>query len=977
LKSAACGIVSKLASSRLSNFKTFELLMGLAEYRKKRDFRRTPEPKGTPQQRHEGPIFVVQKHAARRMHYDFRLEHDGVLKSWAVPKGPSLNPQEKRLAVEVEDHPLEYATFEGTIPEGEYGGGTVLVWDRGRWISDSDVAQALKKGHLHFRLEGTKLRGGWNLVRMPRSDGDKPVWLLIKSRDEEARRSEEADIVGKHPDSVASGRTLDEIAQAADRVWHSNRGPQGKATTESTSVPVDSGAPIGRSTKAPPRGVPAVVQLPQWREPPENVRPMLATLAEAPPSDPELIYEPKYDGIRALVDIEPAARTTGTATVRIWSRLGNEKTDHFPEIVRVLKTFGRKLKAGVLLDGEIVALDASGKPVGFQHLQGRVHLSGVQEDDMRVGARDSVGFMVFDILRDGDSDLRPLPLVARRARLERVMRNIGSPLVRLSDFRPHDGTRLYRQALQEGWEGLIAKKADSPYRSGKRTSDWRKIKILWRQECVIGGWTEPRQSRMHFGALLLGVYERDGLYYVGHTGTGFTDAELGRLSKLMRKLARPTSPFIKPPKTNERPHWVEPRLVAELKFTEWTADGKLRHPVYLGLRDDVDPRKVHREPSPTLHRDALRGAASSQPSLVIRHSEGKSKAREPSSRTQMPQHAGQVSEPYRLSKALEKLVEDLRTLEDGRGGGRLTLPNGDRLEVGHLNKIFWPDHGITKGELLRYYVEVSPLLLPVVEDRPLVMRRFPNGIKGKAFYQQRAPAKVPPGVRVETVRGDEEVPSRLIGGSLTTLLYMTQLAVISQDPWFSRVQSADIADYVALDLDPMPGVPWSQVLDVARWSRDELERVGVPSFPKTSGASGLHIYIPLMPGTPYEPGRIFCQMIATLVAHKHPDIATVQRSVHRRGRTIYMDYLQNIQGKTIATAYSARASEFAGVSMPVTWEEVDDGIRAQDFTIRTALTRLRSVGDLWAAFRQSPGVDLHAVLKTARVRGRVPVPMGA
>lgn len=949
--------------------------MGLIEYRKKRDFRRTPEPKGSQHRRGQGPIFVVQKHAARRLHYDFRLEHDGVLKSWAVPKGPSLDPQQKRLAVQVEDHPLEYATFEGTIPEGEYGAGTVLLWDRGRWIPETDVAEALRKGRLHFRLEGDKLRGGWNLVRMPRSEGDKPVWLLIKSRDEEARSGDEADIASQRPESVASGRTLEEIAQVGDRVWHSNREPRRTARAAAAaglaappaSAPRTSGARLGHSVPGGSSEFPGTSTLPRWRERPENVRPMLATLTDAPLKAPDLIYEPKYDGIRALVDIEPAGKTTGGVTVRIWSRLGNEKTDQFPEIVRALKTFGRKLKAGVLLDGEIVALDTSGKPTGFQQLQGRVHLSDLQQDDMRLGKGAGVAFMVFDLLRDGESDLRPLPLVARRARLERIMENVGSPLVRLSEFQPHDGTGLYRQALQEGWEGLIAKKADSPYRSGKRTTDWRKLKIVWRQECVIGGWTEPRQSRSHFGALLLGVYEQDRLQYIGHTGTGFTEAELARLSKLLRKLERPTAPFAKPPKTNERPHWVEPKLVAEVKFTEWTADGKLRHPVYLGLRDDIDPRKVRREPTPTLHPSAIRGEHR-QTVIAARAPEGKLSDNTPARAKHPTPKVQHKPTPYRLTKDLDELVEQIRALEAGRGGGLLTLPSGGRLEVGHLKKVFWPGLDITKGELMRYYVRASPVLLPAVEDRALVMRRFPNGINGKAFYQQRAPAKVPPGVRVEVVPGDEEVPSRLVGGSLITLLYMTQLAVISQDPWFSRVQSPEIADYVALDLDPMPGVVWSQVLDVARWSHEELERLGVPSFPKTSGASGLHIYIPLRPGTPYEPGRIFCQMIATLVAHKHPDVATVERSVHRRGRRIYMDYLQNIQGKTIATAYSARASEYAGVSMPVTWQEVEDGIRPQEFTIRTAVARLHSVGDLWAAFRSSPGVDLHHVLEKGGIR---------
>jgi bifunctional non-homologous end joining protein LigD len=468
---------------------------------------------------------------------------------------------------------------------------------------------------------------------------------------------------------------------------------------------------------------------------------------------------------------------------------------------------------------------------------------------------------------------------------------------------------LYQQAIEQGWEGVIAKKAESPYRSGKRSSDWRKLKIVRRQEFVIGGWTEPRQSRIHFGALLLGVYDNDRLQYVGHTGTGFADKELARVGKLLRKLERSSSPFVRPPKPNERPHWVEPRLVAEIKFTEWTADGKLRHPVYLGLRDDIDPLTVHREPTPALHPSSLRDVMASQHRAL-------SSAAYPSIRAAVPPSSTAVAAapPYRLPATLTKVSAQVEEIIQHGGNGVLTLPNGDTVSVGHLKKVFWPLGRITKGDLFRYYIEASPFLLPAVTDRAMVMRRFPNGVTGKAFYQQRAPAKVPPGARVQTLPNDEEVPSRIIGGSLTTLLYMTQLAVISQDPWFSRVQSIEYADYAALDLDPMPGVVWSQVLDVARWAHDELERLGVPSFPKTSGASGLHIYIPLKSDTPYESGRIFCQMVATLLAHKHPKVATVERSVHARGRTIYVDYLQNIRGKTLATAYSARASDFAGIS---------------------------------------------------------------
>jgi bifunctional non-homologous end joining protein LigD len=667
---------------------------------------------------------------------------------------------------------------------------------------------------------------------------------------------------------------------------------------------------------------------------------MLASPGDVPLQDERLAYEPKYDGIRALIEVEP-----GAGGVRLWSRLGNEKSAQFPEVVGALQRFARRLKAPVLLDGELVALDEAGAPTGFQRLQRRIHLTGSQIS--RQSTAQPVAFIAFDVLRDGPEDLRPLPLVARRARLERILGNAGSPLLRMTDFVAGDGRALLRTARERGWEGLIAKRLDSRYQSGRRSPDWRKLKLHNRQECVIGGWTEPRGSRPYFGALILGVYEAGALQYVGHTGTGFDDPELARLSAKLRELEIPTCPFATRPRTNERPYWTRPELVAEVKFTEWTADGMLRHPTYLGLRDDILPEAVRREPM-------ARPSSASAPQVSVEAVQAASAVSQ-----------GGGARRLTLPRALATLLAQLESIEDRGGAGVLTLPGNRRLEVGNLAKVFWPSPRITKGELMRYYVRVSPALLPTLADRPLIMKRFPNGIAGKAFYQQRAPASVPDGVRVAVLPSDEVVPSRLVGGTLMTLLYMVQLAGISQDPWFSRVQSPDFADHVALDLDPMPGVGFPRVLDVARFIHDELERLGIPSLPKTSGADGLHIYIPLPPRTSYEAGRLFCEIIATIVAHRHPRLATVERSVHARGRTVYIDYLQNIRGKSLAAAYSARASAYAGVSTPLTWDEVAHGVDREAFTIRTLPQRLSAVGDLWAALRASKGADLSAVLKTA------------
>jgi bifunctional non-homologous end joining protein LigD len=659
---------------------------------------------------------------------------------------------------------------------------------------------------------------------------------------------------------------------------------------------------------------------------------MLASIGAAPLDDPQLVYEPKYDGIRAIAEVAQDG-------VRLWSRLGNEKTRQFPEIATALAKWARRLKAPVVLDGEIVALDARGNPAGFQNLQGRIHLSAAPPAGTRA-AGSPVAYIAFDLLHDGRADLRDRPLLERRAALERLFGKTGSTdELRTSIIARGNGRALYQEAIERGWEGLIAKRADSPYKSGKRTPEWRKLKLVHEQEFVIGGWTEPRHTRSYFGALLLGVYHDAALEYVGHTGTGFNEKELARLMKLLTPLETSTSPFRVKPKTNERPHWVRPELVAQIRFTEWTADAKLRHPVYLGLRDDKRPRDVHREDGSSLNRKSS-AASRGRPRPA-------------------PERAPADPSPTLEQQHVDALNQQLQAIERSRRDGVLVLPGGDTLKVTNLQKVFWPKSKLTKGDLLRYYVAVAPFICPAVADRPLVMKRYPNGVASQWFYQHRVD-NVPAGVRTEVVRVAER-RAQIIGGSLKTLLYTAQLAAISQDPWFSRIEHPEFVDYVALDLDPSEGVPFARVLDVARWIHDELDALDAIGVPKTSGASGLHVYIPMPPGTPYDAGVLFCQIIATVVAQKHPKTATVERSVRVRGRRVYVDFLQNILGKTLAAAYSARASDYAGVSTPLEWTEVDEGIDPHEFTIKSVPSRVRAVGDLWAVLRQSPGVDLSCV----------------
>ncbi len=685
----------------------------------------------------------------------------------------------------------------------------------------------------------------------------------------------------------------------------------------------------------------------------KDLRPMLATLPSQTPSltNKAYVYEPKVDGIRAIVEVLPPLRENATGgragtpkpSVRFWSRNGNEKTPQFPDVVDGVGTWLKKITAPIVLDGEIVALDEEGRPASFQRIQHRIHVTvpGFNSRKQILSPEEQpVAFVAFDLLRDGDRDLRPLTLAERRAHLEALFKAHKPPaskIVRLTEQSIGDGTALKKRAEAEHWEGLMVKLSRSPYRDGKRSPEWLKVKLTKQDEFVVCGYTEPGGTRQHFGSLILGARDNGALRYAGEVGTGFKGQELDRIMRMLKKLESPASPFDPKPKllsAKGKPHWVKPHLVVQVRYSEVTDDGRLRHPAYLGLRDDKLPSEV-----------------TSVSSL----------------RTSGPQDL-RTSRPQDLKTSvsqdsIDAIIDQLNFLEKARKNGRLKLPDGDELEVTNLHKIFWPQIKKTKGDLLRHYARVAPYILPVVDNRPLVMKRLPNGVEGPSFYQHRAPEPVPPGVRIETLP-DDDVPARLIGGSLKTLLYMAQLASISMDPWFSTMDDLHAADQVAIDLDPQPGATFDQILDVAHWVEDELERVKVQGFPKTSGSEGLHVYIPLPPGTPYEAGMLFCQIIATMVAAKHPKVATVERMVKRRkDGTVYVDYLQNIEGKTLACAYSARGSAFAGVSTPLTWKEVRQRPKPQDFTIDTIAPRLKKAGDLWAKMRAHQGTDLLAAIE--------------
>jgi len=667
----------------------------------------------------------------------------------------------------------------------------------------------------------------------------------------------------------------------------------------------------------------------------ELFRPMLASPGTEVPEGDEWVFEPKYDGIRIVA----LATAGGVALV---TRNGHDKCKQFPEITNSLRDLVRVLDRDLVLDGEVVALDEHGEPGRFQELQGRMHLLDegiVQHRTTEIPA----AFIAFDILVDGKELLVEEIWEERRTHLLDALRRATPAMKRVlrpSEVTEGDAEELIREARERGWEGVMAKRRDCPYEPGRRVRHWRKLKLENQQEFVVGGWTEPRNSRAHFGALLLGYYDENGkLVYAGHTGTGFSNDLLEDVYRKLKKIERRTSPFSTTPKTNQPAHWAEPNYIAEVRFNEWTAGGHLRQPVFLGLRDDKDPRTVVREArtatTGTARRDAEpQAAAAAKKSGRARSSKGAKKGRS-SGAASIGSAASVVAQLRANPKATNV---------------QLQLDSRTKLAVTNLGKIFFPVPKITKGQLMEYYAEISPYLLPALADRPLVLKRWPNGIKeGGEFYQQKAPDKVPEGIRVESVADDGiTTQNRLIGGNLATLLYTVQLGAISTDPWHSRVQSIADADYSIVDLDPGPKATFKRVIKVARWVKEVLDEFGLHAVPKTSGASGIHIVLPLPPGSSYELAVTLAELVARRVNERHPKETTVIRAVKSRPEdSVYVDYLQNIRGKTVASVYSARAETYASVSTPLKWNEITDDLSPRDFTIQNVPARVRKVGDLW------------------------------
>jgi bifunctional non-homologous end joining protein LigD len=886
----------------------------LSEYHKKRHFEKTPEPEG--QVHGSGArVFVVQKHAATRLHYDLRLELDGVLKSWAVPKGPSMNPGDKRLAIQVEDHPYDYRKFEGSIPKGQYGGGEVIVWDEGTYEPEGTMGahEQLAKGDFKFQLFGEKLRGSFVLVRI-KSSKAKNEWLLIKHRDSLADANWDAE---QHAESVLTGRTLEDIAEGREAI-HKAR------ITDPSDLPGAVKAPMPRM----PKGVP----------------PTLAELRDKPFSHPDWVFEIKWDGVRAIAQIE-----NGTTT--LWARSGRDVTREYPEFKDLGSHFRVK---NAIVDGEIATLDDGGRS-NFQKLQNRL---GVQDPSSQLMQAVPLNYYFFDVMYADGFDLRKLPLLERKEFLKSIL--LANNKIHYSDHVLEHGEALFEAAREKGLEGLIAKRADSVY-PGSRTSSWVKLKIVKEVDAVVAGYTAGRGSRKYFGALVLGLYDGSELRFIGSVGTGFDERMQKSIFEKLAELKTTQVPFQKIPALKEAVTWVKPELVAGVKYGNWTEDTHLRAPVFLSLRndrapqdcsfDDVRPPKASSGPESEGETQSLPEA--DLPSETTEES-GKGKSKK--GRGSIVARPATEAKPPSKSKSsgpVKSSVDPETELRTGKSETMDIASDGHRVHLVNLNKIYFPELGIKKRELLAYYYRMADYILPFLKDRPMVLRRYPDGVGGKAFFQKEAPSFLPDWIAKTTIYSDERRGNMdyILANSRATLLYLTNLGCIDHNPWSSRADSQDNPDYVFFDLDPTPGTPFPDVLHIAHEIHDLLKSIRMHPFLKTSGASGFHIFIPLEPEYTYEQTRTFAEVVGRLVAAENPKLTTFERTVSKRpeGR-ILIDALQNARGKPLACAYSVRAYPKAPVSTPLSPDELKKGVSADQWNLRNLDSRIRDVGDLWADF---------------------------
>jgi len=826
--------------------------MALQDYEKKREFDKTPEPDSGANQRPpglQGPVFCIQRHDARRLHYDLRLEIGGTLKSWAVPEGPTLDPTIKRLAVMTEDHPMMYATFEGNIPKGNYGAGSMMLWDLGEFeVLEGKPAEAqLERGDFKFRLHGQKVRGDFALVRLKNSAKGNE-WLLIKKKDAVAQTGWTTAALEW---SVATGRTQDEIAH---------------------DLPARS---RGHASKMP-----------------SKVAPMLAQLTTEAPRGSDWIYEVKWDGVRAVAFLDHGQ-------LRLDSRKSTPIERQYPELQAMSEAIHAET---AILDGEIAAIDERGRP-RFERIQPRIMATDAGAID-RLAKSNPVVYFAFDLLYLNGNDLRSVPLRDRR----RLLASIVSPsrVIRVSDALDGEPEEILAIVRAQSLEGIVAKHLGSLYEPS-RSRDWRKIKTLTEGEFVLCGYTDGQRD--HFGALVLGVYREGELVWAGNVGTGFDVATMKMLREKLDALATKRKAFRASPDVPETIHWVKPQLVCTVRYLELLESGRLRAPVYVGLRPDIDASECVLEP-------VMAVAAAVRPPL----------------------------------------------LTDARDGAALDV-EGQRLKFTHLNKVYYPADGVTKRDVINYYDAVADLLLPHWRDRPLSLRRYPEGIEHEGFFQKNAAEGFPDWVRRATVMAENDEPRvQVIGHARAELLFLANLGCIDQNPWMSRVETLDHPDFILIDLDPFE-CPYDKIVEAAHVVRRKLDFLGLTGYPKTTGGNGLHIYVPLEPIYSYAQTKAVAEILARVCAAERPDLFTLPRNVKGRepGR-VYFDFLQNGRGKTISAPYVLRPRPGATVATPLEWREVKPGLRPADFHLRNVLERFARVGDLFAGVLENPQ-DLAPVME--------------
>jgi bifunctional non-homologous end joining protein LigD len=843
--------------------------MGLNAYRSKRKFSETGEPKGRIGKSPSGKMFIVQKHAARRLHYDLRLEANGVLKSWAVPKGPSYDPAEKRLAVQVEDHPIEYGDFEGQIEENQYGAGTVMVWDRGTWMPVGDWKKDLPSGKLKFRLNGQKLKGLWTLVRFKgREEKDSKNWLLIKHLDQEARKYRQIDVTREKPLSVKTKRSLEEIREQSTGS-HGSTGKFDPSATKRT-------APKKTIKKAAPYLPPGKGRKAPW---PDTFYPQLATPMSRLPEGNQWLYEIKFDGYRLLGQIRKGR-------VRLKTRRGQDWTEKFPLIAEELSRL--PVKNGIL-DGEVVVQNRDGT-TSFQDLQ----------NILRRKRSGPLLYYVFDLPYLDDHDLSAMPLIERKTLLRELIQTNQRqiPSIRYSDHLADSGKRVFQMACQHAMEGIIAKRADSPYVQ-HRSHDWAKAKCLMRQEFVVGGYTEPKGSRSFFGSLLLGYYDdRHRLVYCGHVGTGFNEVSLKTIYPRLKKLEQDHSPFASEVEKSLRRnvHWVSPRIIADVEFSSRTHTGTLRHPSFMGIREDKEPGEV----------------------------------------------------------TLEKEIPP-----PDEAPPRLKVTKSFPIRFSHPDKVLYPEEGVTKKDIGEYYMQISKWILPELTGRPLVLVRCPEGLQGDCFFQKHLEKHAPKWIQTVPIKEKKETTVYPVVEDLKGLLSLVQLDVLEIHAWGCRRDHLEFPDRMIFDLDPSPEISKKKLIEATLFFKDWLLKKEIKSFLKTTGGKGIHVVIPLNQSLGWKEVEEISRSITLEMARRKPDwfIATMRKQ-KRKGK-IFLDYFRNKRGATSILPYSTRARPGAPVALPISDKELTEDFLSHPPNVTQTIEQLKKMKrDPWQGMHEVPW-DFH------------------